>query len=419
MRFLILLVALPLALAGADAVKRHPDYRAEGVAAYQRRDYAAARTAFEAALKLRPDSPRYLYNLAALAALTGDDATAFARLRELALLGVYLPAQKDADFATLQGKGEFLGIVRALGENREPRGQADVFAELPGRTGIIEGIAYRARTDELFLGDVHHRGIWKRDRTGQLTRFSAEDDELLGVFGLAIDERRSTLWAATSALPEMSGFNKNLKGQAGLAEFNLATGDLRRVVPVPGDGRDHLLGDLTVAPDGTVYATDSAAPVIWSLAPNAVDMEKLVESPDFVSLQGIAFMNRTLLVSDFGNGLFAIDPANARVRAFAPPPHVTLLGLDGLVAIPGGLLATQNGVEPQRVVRIKLSRDLAAVEDVSVLASGLPNFTDVTLLTLVNDRPVAVASSGWDGFDPAKSPHPAAHTVRLFQVALP
>ena len=55
-----------------------------------------------------------------------------------------------------------------------------------------------------------------------------------------------------SAVPEMSGYTPEMKGQAALAEFNLATSELRRVIPVPPDGRDHGLGDLCVAPDGTV-----------------------------------------------------------------------------------------------------------------------------------------------------------------------
>jgi hypothetical protein len=271
----------------------------------------------------------------------------------------------------------------------------------------------------VFLGDVHYRCIWKRDLRGQVTRFTADDDELLGVFGLAVDERRNTLWAATAALPEMLGFDKTMKGQAALAEFNLSTSELRRVVPVPRDGRDHQLGDLAIAPDGTVYATDTAAPILWSLSPGGEEMEKLVESRAFTSLQGIAILNKTLLVSDYANGLFAIDPVNARIRGFAAPLHTTLLGLDGLVAIPGGLIATQNGVDPHRVVRLTLSPDLLKVTDATVLASGLPNLTDVTLITLVNDRPTVVANSGWENFDPTKSEHPPPHAVRLFQVVLP
>ncbi len=399
--------------------KSHGDYRREAQAAYERKDYPAARAAFAAALALRPDSPRYLHNLAALSALTGDDRAALDYLRRLAALGVATAVERDPDLAKLQGTPDFLRVLQLFAANRSPQGEAEVMAELPGRTGIIEGLAFRPRTGDLFLGDVYHRCIWRRDRDGRVTRFSAEDDALFGVFGLAIDEARNTLWAATTALPEIAGYEPEMKGQAALVEFNLATSELRRVVPVPGDGRDHGLGDVLVAPDGTVYATDSLAPIIWQLDPDSEEMVKLVESPEFESLQGLALSDRTLVVADYSNGLFAINLADASVRSLKPPANATLLGIDGLVAVPDGIVGVQNGVTPQRVVRIALSSDLQAITGVTVLAAALPQLTDLTLVTLVDGRPTFVAGAGWDIFDAKKAKQPPAHPVRIFQVNLP
>ena len=152
--------------------------------------------------------------------------------------------ERDPDLASLQGTPEFARILHEFAAKRAPQGEAEIVAELPGRTGIIEGIAFRERTGDLFLSDVHHRCIWRRDREGRVARFTAEDEELLGIFGIAIDEPRNTLWAAMSAVPEMAGYTPEMKGYAALAEFNLATSELRRVIPVPVDGREHGLGDL-------------------------------------------------------------------------------------------------------------------------------------------------------------------------------
>ena len=411
-----LLALAPFAAFAAD--KSHQDFRADATAAYQRKDYAAAKAAITSALQLRPDSPHYLHTLAALSALTDEPKAALESLHRLAALGVVTNIQRDPDLASLQGTPEFARILNDFAANRAPQGETDVVAELPGLTGIIEGIAFRARTGDLFLGDVHHRCIWRRDRTGQIARFTAEDEELLGIFGIAIDETRNALWAAMTALPEMSGFTAELKGTAALAEFNLATSELRRVVPVPGDGREHGLGDLLIAPDGTVYATDSIAPVIWKLAPDAEELQKVVDSPVFGSLQGLVLEQRTLLVADYVNGLFTVDLGTGNINALAPPKNTTLLGIDGVVAIPGGIVAVQNGVEPQRVIRLTLSPGLDVISGFAVLASALPNVRDLCLVTLVNDRPTFVAGSGWDGFDPAKAKQPPAHTVRIFQAAL-
>jgi sugar lactone lactonase YvrE len=416
-RYLLLLFSL--GLTGSLLAQTHLDFRAIAEAAYQRKDWPAAREALEYALELQPDSPRYLRALAAVLARAGEPRLALEPLRRLVALGVTASLEKEPDFASLQGSPEFIKILRSLADNAQPRGAAEVFAELPGRTGLIEGIAARDRTGDLFLGDVHHRVIWRRTHVGQVQRFTLEDEGLFGVFGLAVDEKRDVLWAATAAMPGMHGYTPDLKGQSALAEFDLSTGKLLRIIPVPGDGRDHALGDLTVAEDGTVYATDNAAPVVWQFAPEAEEIEKIADSPEFHSLQGIVAFQRKLFVADYAHGLFSIDLATREILPLAPPPEATLIGLDGLVLVPGGLVATQNGIEPQRLVRIVLSPGLDRVTELTVLASGLPQMRDLALVTLVNERPTFIAGSGWEGYDPARRPDPPAHTVRIFQAGLP
>lgn len=416
---LLLAFGSAFAWAAEPGGKTHFDFRREAEAAFVQKDYAAAKAASQAALALRPDSPRYLFNLARSCALLDDATGAIAALRRLAAFGIVMPVERDASFARLQGTPAFREVLQRFAVNAEPKGTTEVVAELAGRTGILEGIAFRPRTGDLFLGDVHHRCIWRRDRDGKVARFTEEDEELFGVFGLAIDEGRNTLWAATTAVLEMAGYEADLKGYSALAEFNLTTGELRRLVPVPGDGRDHGIGDLVLATDGTVYASDSKAPIVWQLAPGAEDFQKLAESPLFSSLQGMVLAQQTLLVADYSNGLFTIDVATGNATPLAAPKDNTLLGLDGLAAVAGGVVATQNGVEPQRVIYIGLSPAIDRVTDVAVLASGIPNFNDLTLLTLVNGRATVITNSGWDGFDPEKAKQPAAHTVRIFQVQLP
>lgn len=409
---------LPLLLPFAALAQSHLDLRDEALAAYERKDYATAAAATEAALALRPDSPRYLRQLAALSALTGNAAAAITFLQRLAALGVTADVERDRDFASLQGTPEFRRVVDALAANRTPQGAAGILAELPGRTGILEGIAYRERTGDFYFGDVHHRCVWRRDRAGKVDRFTVDDEGLLGIFGLAVDETRGLLWAAMSAVPEMEGFTPELDGQAALAAFSLATSELVHLVPVPDDGRAHGLGDLTVGPDGTVYATDSRAPVIWKLSPGAEEPQVVAQSPTFGSLQGIVLEDRILLVADHANGLFTIALDSGRINALATPPQTTLVGLDGLVAIPGGVVAVQNGVDPQRVLQLTLTPGFTSVARVRVLAAGQPHLTDLTLLTLVNEQPTLIAGAGWEGLEGARTKTPPIHPVRLFQVSL-
>lgn len=416
---LAVLAALVLPLLRAQTPgPSHLDLRAEAHAAYQRKDYAAALSATREALKLRPDSPRYLHNLAALHTLTGDTSAALAHLRRLAALGIHTDVARDPDLASLQGTSEFAEVLGLLAANLEPRGTLGELAELPGRTGILEGIAFRERTGDLFLGDVHHRCIWRRTREGEVSRFTAADVDVAGIFGVAVDEARQTLWATMAAVPQMEGYEPEMKGFTAIAEFDLRTGELRHISPVADDGREHLLGDLTLAPDGTLYATDSRSPVVWQVAPGAEEPTRLFDLPGFQSLQGIALIGRNLIISDYSNGLVVIDLAARQISALVPPENTTLLGIDGLVAIPGGVVATQNGTTPQRVLRIMLSPGADRITDVQVLASGHRTLTDLSLITLVQDRPTFIAGSGWDALEGTRARAPAAHAVRLLQVEL-
>ena len=413
--FLLLLTPL----SGQGTRNDHAELRAEAAAAYERKDYAAAKEALLEAANLRPNSPPYLQQLAGISALLGDRHTALERLRQIASLGIAPRVERDPDLATLLGTPEFMRMLHTFDANRAPQGEAELVGEMPSHTGIIEGIVFRPRTGDLFLGDVHYRCIWRRDRDGRTVRYTLEDDALFGIFGIAIDETRKTLWAAMTAVPEMSGFTSEMNGYAALAQFDLGTSDLRRIVPVPDDGDEHRLSDLTVGPDGTVYATDSRSPIIWMLAPDAEEMQKVAESPLFGSLQGIVIERRTLLVADYMNGLFAVSLATGNITALTPPKNTTLFGLDGLTAIPGGVFAVQNGVEPQRVVRVMFSPGFDAITSVKVIAASLPEFRDLSLIATINDRPTVVAGAGWESLPRGKSGPPSAHTVSIFQLTLP
>ncbi len=165
MRRLVLLLISGVALVSAEPVKTHQEWRREANVAVAKKDYVAAREAYAAALALRPDSPRYLHNYAAMCTLTGRNNDALQTLRRLVALGVTTGVEKDEDFAALREMPPYMEIVKKFAANRAPLGKAAVEFELPEEKGIIEGIAYRERTGDFFLGDVHRRCVWRELRT--------------------------------------------------------------------------------------------------------------------------------------------------------------------------------------------------------------------------------------------------------------
>lgn len=390
---------LPVSAATPGAAARKYYHDASG--AFEDQNYEAALTLLEKAVALRPDHPRYLGALARVQAMTERPFDALTTLNQLARMGVFFDPEEDESFMPLHGFSDFGDVVQRLRANRDPLGAGHVLFELPAMTGIVEGVAYRANTGEYFFGDVRHRCVWIRRPDGSVQRFSPPDAALLGVFGLAVDETRGSLWAATTAVAEMEDYRPADRNRAALVEFALADGRIRRTAALPADGAGHVLGDLTVAADGTVYATDSLAPVIWRLPPEAAQPQRWLESDEFESLQGLAIMpdGKTLVAADYGNGLFLIDLASRIVRRLAPPPDTTLVGLDGLAVAPdGSVIAVQNGIEPRRVVRLAIDPTAQAVARLDVLERGHLAMADPALGTLVGDRFVFVGTAGWDRF---------------------
>jgi sugar lactone lactonase YvrE len=268
-------------------------------------------------------------------------------------------------------------------------------------SGLIEGVAWRKRTGEYFFGDVRERCVWRRTTDGSVIRFTAADDRIFGVFGIAIDETRGALWVATSAVPEMRSYAPGQEGAAGLAEFDLATGELRRAVRVPPDGRNHVLGDLALAPDGAVFATDSVSPVLWRLPTGGDALEPFVQSDEFMSLQGVALTAdaRGLWLTAYGNGLLHVDLATREARRLTIPPSTTLLGCDGIARTTGDdLIVVQNGGTPTRILRVSPHADHTAVTHIRVLEAAHAIMADATLGCSAGSDFVFIADGGWRFF---------------------
>lgn len=379
----------------------------------------------EEAVALRPDFPRMLVNLAAAQVANERPDEALATLGRLAALGFSSPVEKSAEFAALHERKGFKAVVGKLAANLQPRGAGEVEFVLREVTGLIEGIAWREKTGEFYFGDVNGRAVWLRNKDGTLRRLTPEGDELLGVFGLAVDEANGALWAATSAVSAMRGFTADQDGSAALAEIDLETGAIRRTIPVvrsPGDRDSHVLGDLVLAPDGSVFVTDGGGPVIWRLAPGGAALEPFVESPEFMSLQGVAVVagGSALIVADHASGLARVDLGTRQVHRLAAPPDTTLLGLDGLIATPGGdILAIQNGLRPIRVVRVALDATAENISEVSVLESGHLTMAAPSLGCIATDGHLFfVGNAGWTRFEHSEGQPSTPRPVPIFKTKL-
>jgi hypothetical protein len=233
------------------------------------------------------------------------------------------------------------------------------------------------------------------------------------------------LWAATSAVPAMAGFEAKDDGTAGLAEIDLNSGDVRRVIPLvrkPGDRYSHVLGDLALARDGTVYLPDSGGPMVWRLSPGAAALEVVTESAEFLSLQGavVASDGGALFLADHANGLLRLDLNSSAVQRLEPPPNTALIGIDGLVSAPNGdLLAIQNGLRPNRVLRIALAAGGEAIASVTVVESAHLTMAAPALGCVgTGGNLFFIGNAGWTRFDEPGAPATPPRPVPVFRTKL-
>ena len=93
------------------------------------------------------------------------------------------------------------------------------------------------------------------------------------------------------------------------------------------------------------------------------------------------------------------------VRRLEPPPNATLIGLDGLVRAPNGdVIAVQNGLRPNRVLRLVLDADGESVVSVTVLESAHLTMAAPALGCVATGGDFYfVGNSGWARFDEAGS----------------
>jgi sugar lactone lactonase YvrE len=413
-----------LAADDASAVRAMQAAR-DASAALEAKEYAAAITKLELAVELRPDFPQQLLDLAQaqVGAERFDDA--IATLQRYVKLGVHTEVDKAEEFAPLRPRKDFQEFTKQLAANLHPKGKGEVAFTLRDVTGLIEGMAWREKTDAFYFSDVHHRAVWTRNKDGTLKRFTPEGDELLGVFGLAIDEGNGVLWAATSAVPAMRDFAPDMAGQAALAEIDLETGAVRRTIPVPranGGQALHCLSDIALGPDGSVYATDSETPVVWRLAAGAQTLTRFAESAEFFSLQGIAVppTGAAAVVADQINGLLSVDLARGGATRLVPPADTTLISIKGLaVSEEGKILALQTDLHPSRVLSIELDSSAESIAAVTVLESGhiAMGAPSLGCIGTAGDF-YFIGNAGWSRFADSEAKPTAPRQVPIFRTKI-
>jgi len=375
-----------LLAAGLAGAEPYPVLVERARTAFAREDYPAAATALDAARQQRPYSLFLARNLIAARALAGDTDGAMRLARSMASRGLFIDLTGEA-FAGLHERDDFPELAASLAANKVPHGQAGLELEAADSGLLPEALA--RLDDDWLVGSV---------RTGIILRTGRQSAPVARLPGgvYDIEVRGSALFAAVNRRPPHeqpapSGLS------AAIVQLELPSGRILRSIEPDGEA---LLGDLEVAEDGRIFATDSIMPRLLLLEPGSGSLRVLSQDARFVNLQGLALdeARNRLFVADHLAGLFVVDAESGAAQELANPSDAHLGGIDGLYLYRGDLIGIQNGVTPQRIVRIRLDETGMTVIGIEVLQQGLAGWNEPTHGVVVGDRLYYLATSNWPAY---------------------
>lgn len=390
MKHLLLAFLIAAISMSADDVTDSRRLQQEALTAYKEKKADVFLRKIREASDLRPQHATLLLQLAVAFAANGQHQNALGVLDRVAAMG-FVYELDDAELEPLRAMPAFTRITKRFEANARAIGTAKRELTIDHLGLIPEGMAYDAARRRWFISSVRTGAILAATADGEVKPFV---DVPWGVFGMAVDVKRGVLWATTAALEQVEAFRAEDNGKSALLKIDLASGRILETLPAPEDGTHHF-GDVAVATDGEVFVSDSAG-VILRVNGNA--LEPFVGGP-FSSMQGIAPARNVLYVADYAKGIVIVDRRTHDVHTLRVPPNASLLGIDGLYLVDERtLIGTQNGTNPNRIIRIRLAPGGLAVSSVETLLANAAGMGDPTLGTLVGKRFFFNANAQWDLF---------------------
>lgn len=369
--------------------------------AYKSEDWPAYLENVNRLDELRPNHPRVLFNLAGALARNGRNDDALSTLERLASMGVVMPVKDDDDLATLRDMPRFAAVVERLARNAAPFGSAKRAATIDVKGALPEGVAYHSESGTLFVSTVIGRSVWSVDREGRASKLPIAGDQLWSAMGMKVDQKRGLLWICTAATTMTPGLDPALEGRSALIAWNIKARKITARVELAEDGVKHWFGDLELDSKGNVYVSDTTAAAVYRHAPGSGKLELWSKDERIANPQGLAFAgdDSLLIVADYPTGLWAIDAATKNVQPVATASDVAAVGIDGLLWKSGSLVAVQNGISPQRIIRLGWDAKQRRVTSWELLEANRPEFEELTLAAADGDSLYLIATSQWEAFD--------------------
>jgi hypothetical protein len=349
--------------------------------------------------RLLPNAGDLRLKLAMTYADTGDKSRTYDLLLKMVNQGYAYDLSKEPAFEKVGGTKVWDYILESLARNAKPFGEGKVAFELPKGDTLFESIAWDPKRKQFLVGSVREGKIHLADNSGKLSDFISPDasNGLMAVFGMSVDSAHDRLYVVSNGVPHFQGFNADMVGKAGLFEFALSSGKLLKKYILPQDNVTHVLSSIAVDGKGAVYVADGVNQQIYRLDGGALQL--MLGNPALSGIRGMTVTpdGKTMYFSDAALGIFGVDlTKRAPFNLAFNTQKLVLGGIDALYWYNGTLTAIQGGMEPERVLRLKLSDDGHTIVSALPLDAAQPAFDALGQGAVVGDDLYFIANSQKD-----------------------
>jgi len=398
----LVLASLPLAAQTATQQtppENVPALLAKAGAAYTSKDYLTFRKTLESLRKLRPNNSEYMYQLVIAHALLDEKSQAYDLMLKMQQQGLAYDFMESDDTVNIRGTEVFEYVNDLMKLAEAPMGESETAFVLPESVLMPAAISWDESRQKFLIGTIAEGQLFAVGKDGQVEELLKADDAngMWAILDVLVDQPRNRLWITSAAIPGFSRFDPIDNGRSALIEFNLETLELIRWYPVPVDGQAHVLGSMVLSSKGDIFIADRILPLVYSKAATEEKLKPVLALRTLVSLRGIAMQpdDRIMYVADREMGIMVVDLQSSQARLLEVPETLNVGGIDGLYLKDNRLFVIQNGIKPQRVMRLQLDASGTKVETVRPLAVAQPEFDFPNFGTFEGDNLYFFANSQW------------------------
>jgi len=349
----------------------------------------------------RPYEPQYMIGMVVGGALLGRPKTAYSYMHKMQQQGLAYDFNQTADTESIRSTEVYEYLNSLLIKASEPSGVAETAFDLPRAEYYPEALAWDASAGRFLIGTLKGGTILAVSPEGKVSELlkSTPENGLRAIYGLAVDAERKRLWVSSTATPAFGKLAEGEMGKTALLEFDLESLALLNRFEPPVDQSPHFLGTVELTPEGDVFALDRAVPVVFVKPEAGNSLSMFMGIQQLTGLRDLALSEngKLMYLADAALGVLVVNLDQNTVNTLAGPESLNLGGISGIDYARGSLFVVQNGIAPQRLMRLDLDATGSNVVNIIPLSSALEQYDLPSFARVQGDDVFYFAGSNLQG----------------------